>query len=329
MNRFLFCLSLANLFFLDEWDRVATRWADAALLSPPHPTLVQFFAPVLLSIAALAVVFFTVAILAPRLSRRLLVAALLAPLNLFRITVLHLQRQDLGRFGAVALAAMMLIAAVYWRRRLVPVALTIPVLLATLLPIQIAYNLWRFERLPPPSAYRDQPSAPLVAVNGNTPRTIWIIFDELDQSILDTQHLPNFDRFRREASSHPREAFGDYTMEAIPSMLTGLSVDRARELGPGDLLLKHGRVRERWSQLPNIFDEKRDHGVNSAVLGSELPYCRAIGHSLASCDWLPFQTTDLALNRPSILDRSWYLIRTRPFAFPLLSSTRYFKAPLF
>jgi hypothetical protein len=38
---------------------------------------------------------------------------------------------------------------------------------------------------------------------------------------------------------------------------------------------------------------------------------------------------DIALLRPSILDRAWYLLRTRPFTFPGLSSTRYFRAPLF
>jgi hypothetical protein len=214
-----------------------------------------------------------------------------------------------------------------------PAAVTL--VLAPLLPIQLVYNLWRFEHLPPPSAYADQPAAPLAPSRPERPRVIWLLFDELDQSLVfdhrpASVQLPEFDRLRRESvyADHA-EAPGLYTMEAVPGMLTGEYVDHARAFGPGDLLLRRGRKEVRWSTSRNIFDELRDQGVNSAVLGAELPYCRAIGHSLASCDWFPSGTVDIALKRPSILDRAWYLIRTRPFTFPGLSSTRFYRAPLF
>ncbi len=51
-------LSLANLFFLDEWDRVATRWSDAALAAPPNPTLAQFFGPCIALSRSLALTAF-------------------------------------------------------------------------------------------------------------------------------------------------------------------------------------------------------------------------------------------------------------------------------
>jgi len=125
------------------------------------------------------------------------------------------------------------------------------------------------------------------------------------------------------------DAAGLYTLEAIPGMLSGVRVEHSQELGPGDVLLKRDRDGVRWSAERNIFDEMRDHGVNSAILGSELPYCRAIGRSVASCDWFASGTVEVALKRPTILDRAWYLLRTRLFTFPALSSTRFYRAPLF
>ena len=343
---FLACVSFANLFFLDVWDTLASRWADAALASPPHPTLVQFFGPVLIALLGVAILFWIVLRAAPRVSRWLAIGALLAPLNLIRMDSLHLERQDVTRVlspaGAIAVMALLLIAsiifamaAVRWSDRLLRFPGAVALLLAPLLPIQIIYNLWRFDHLPPPSAYLDQPSAPMVLSRPESPRVILLLFDELDQSLVFDHRpasvkLPEFDRLRRESAylDHA-EAPGLYTMEAVPGMLTGEYVDHARAIGPGDLLLRRGRKQVRWSASRNIFDDLRDRGVNSAVLGAELPYCRAIGHSLASCDWFPSGTVDIALKRPSILDRAWYLLRTRPFTFPGLSSTRYFRAPLF
>jgi hypothetical protein len=342
---FLACLSFANLFFLDEWDKLASRWADAALASPPHPTLAQVFGPVLLALFALASVFRIAITVAPRLSQWLALAALLAPLNLLRIDALHLDRQDvlrvLGRAGAIAFVALVVIviaaAATRWSSHALRLPAVVALLLAPLLPIQLVYSFWRFEHLPPPSAYADQKSAPISPLKANVPRVVWVLFDELDQSLVfdhrpRSVQLPEFDRLRRESvyADHA-EAPGIYTMEAVPGMLIGKYVEHARELGPGDLSLKFADdpKPKRWSEVRNIFDDLRVEGVNSAVLGAELPYCRAIGHSLASCDWFPSGTVDIALKRPSILDRAWYLLRTRPFAFPGLSSTRYFRAPLF
>ncbi len=342
---FLGCVSFANLFFLDEWDKIASRWADAALASPPHPTIAQFFGPVLIALLALTIVFQIALSIAPRLSRWLALAALLVPLNLIRMDALHLERQDvigaLGRPGAIAAVALLLLviaaAAIRWSSHTLRLPGAVAVLLAPLLPVQLLYNFWRFENLPPSSAYLDQPPARLVQAKGNTPRVIWLLFDELDQSLVFDRRpasvqLPEFDRLRRESAylDHA-EAPGIYTMEAVPGMLTGKYVEHAREAGPGDLLLQFAGDphAKRWSDVRNIFDDLRDKGVNPAVLGAELPYCRAIGHSLASCDWFPSGTVDIALKRPSIFDRAWYLLRTRPFAFPGLSSTRYFRAPLF
>jgi hypothetical protein len=324
--KFALCLSLANLFFLDEWDRVATRWSDAALAAPPNPTLAQFFGPLFIALSAISLLFYILAIAAPRLWKWFVPIALLAPLNLFRINVLHLEHTI-----AIVFVVICAIAALWWREK----TLAIPLLLAPLLPIQLAYNFWRYEHLPPPSAYVDQPNAPLLPSRPDRPRVIWIIFDELDQSLVfdhrpASAQLPEFDRLRAESiyADHA-EAPGLYTMEAIPGMLSDHHVDHAHQLGPGDLLLRRGREAARWSAERNIFDDLHDAGVNSAILGAELPYCRAIGHSVASCNSLPSGTVDIALNRPSILGRTWYLLRTRPFAFPGLSSTRFYRAPLF
>jgi len=150
MRRAVAAISLANLFFLDEWDRVASRWSDAALVSPPNPTLIQFFGPVLLAIVVVAVIF---AMIPPRVGRWCLPLVVLAPLNLFRIQALHLEH-----VVAIVFLVICAIAMLWWREKLV----AIPLLLAPLLPIEIAYNFWRYEHLPPPPAYVDQPSAAYV-----------------------------------------------------------------------------------------------------------------------------------------------------------------------
>jgi hypothetical protein len=324
MKRAVAAISLANLFFLDEWDRVASRWSDAVLASPPNPTLAQFFGPVLLAILVVTGVFLC---LPSRLWKWFAPIALFAPLNLFRINVLHFEHTT-----AIAFLAICAVAVLWWREK----ALTIPLLLAPLLPIQFAYNLWRYEYLPPPSAYVDEPHRQLFP-EPTARRLIWIIFDELDQSLVfdhrpASVELPEFDRLRRESLYAERiEARGRYTQEAIPSLLSGNLVQHASPLGPGDLLLTRSHETTRWSFDRNIFDalSYEYHAVNSALLGSELPYCRAIGGSLASCDWFPSGTVEVALKRPTILGRAWYLLRTRPFTFPGLSSTRFYRAPLF
>src|SRR6185369_5331178 len=84
--KFVLALSFANLCFLELWDGVATKSARS-------------FTGVLIAVVATALVIWAALPLARRwpVLRWIGVAALLLPLNLFRIHALHLHRQDLPK----------------------------------------------------------------------------------------------------------------------------------------------------------------------------------------------------------------------------------------
>ena len=344
-RQFFLCVAFANLFFLDEWNTLVTRWDDATLSAPPHLTLPKLFAPVLLSILALAMVFWAISAIAPRSWPWICLIGVLIPISLFRIFVFNLERADIeariGRGGLLALALLAAAALIYWRKSLLQFAALIPLVFSPLLPIQLINGWWQFQHLPPASAYLPQPSAPLLPVKPNSPRVLWLLFDELDQSIVYDHRpaslsLPQFDRLRQESLYFDHvDAIGRFTIQAMPGLLTGRQVIRFRPYGPNDLLLRFADdpTPRTWSSIRNIFDDLRADGFNSALLDGELPYCRALGHSLARCDeLLPFEGIEAELARPSILERTWYLLRTRPAFFPFAGSIRAlrrFRTPLY
>jgi hypothetical protein len=267
--KFVLALSIANLCFLELWDSVATKSARA-------------FAGVLIAVVATAIVMWAVLPLARRwpMLRWVGVAALLLPLNLFRIHALHLHRQDLPK--VVWLAAGLLVGFSLIRRRAQIVRLPeiVAIIFVPLLPIQIGYAWWQLAH---PPSYVERTPAPLVTVAPGTQRVLWLLFDELDLSSL---ALPQFDRLRGESvyADHVIPAANN-TREAIPKLLN------------------------------NWFPPA---GFNTAILGSEMPYCRM--YSVASCFAPPSATEEIALRRPAILDRTWHAITSRFSHKPLFDA---------
>jgi hypothetical protein len=276
---FVLCLSFANLCFLELWDTVANKLAAS-------------FAGVLIAVVTTAVCMWATLPLARRWPalRWIGVAALLLPLNLARVHVLNLHRQDLPKTAFVILGALAGFALIRWHTQIVRLP-EIVALLFVLLPIQIGYALWQFAH---PPSYVERPPAPLVEPQPHAQRVLWLLFDELDQHLVFENRpasvtLPEFDRIRREwfYADHVAPAAAS-TRAAIPLLL-------------GD-----------------VFDRARSAGFNSAILGSELPYCRM--YSVASCFTSPSATEEIALRRPTVLNHAWHAITSRVSRKPLFDA---------
>ena len=145
----------------------------------------------------------------------------------------------------------------------------------------------------PPSAYSDGALAAPFESGPTHVRVIWIIFDELSQTIAFGNRpadlaLPNFDRLMRESFyGSAAESPANATEIAMPSLILGERIIGASLLGPDELRLRLASRSEplAWSSLPNVFDAARDLGFNTALVGWYHPYGRLLNHSLTKCYW--------------------------------------------
>jgi hypothetical protein len=145
----------------------------------------------------------------------------------------------------------------------------------------------------PHAAYDDAAlAAPLPPRPGGA-RVVWIIFDELSQTIAfgnrpSNLALPNLDRLRQESFyATSAESPSNRTEISLPSLILGEQVLEAFPEGPGDLRVKL-RSREGaapWSTLANVFDTARGLGYNTALAGWFHPYGRVLHRSLTKCYW--------------------------------------------
>jgi hypothetical protein len=145
----------------------------------------------------------------------------------------------------------------------------------------------------PHSAYADGPLAASFQSQPPRTRVIWIIFDELSQTIVfgnrpPNLELPEFDRLKRSGfyatSAQPP---GNSTEISMPSLILGEPVIEASPEGPDDLRVRtaSGAEPHGWSSMPNVFDAARDLGFNTALVGWFHPYGRLLNHSLTKCYW--------------------------------------------
>ena len=181
----------------------------------------------------------------------------------------------------------------------------------------------------PRSAYAD---GPLAAGFDSPPaprRVVWIIFDELSQTIAFGNRpaglaLPNFDRLRSGgfyASSAQSPA--DSTEISMPSLILGERVIEASPQGPGDLRVRTGSSTQplAFGSLPNVFDDARALGLNTALVGWFHPYGRLLSHSLEKCywtaDWLRAGVEERS-NPQALVHAMWDRTRLQFAALPLV-----------
>lgn len=303
----LVSLSLANLVYIRSWAEVLTfdRNAIYWLKSPPPPA---YFLGLILAIVALTVLIWLVLRQMARAKnhrvRRFLPFVFIVPL----LTLLNSVRTLIGTPGqslflqfvqqrALAIGAAMALLAVIGlmvggqrAQKLISGILLLFFPLTLLAFGQAIYRIIYFD----PSPMADQPAASfLPAKPAGAPRFLWVIFDEWDQqlSFAERPHtlaLPEIDRLRAQSlMATNTDTPAMMTDVSMPALITGRRLANVQAHGSSELLVQPAASREwlPWSQQPNVFDQARALGFNTAVVAWAIPYCRVINRSLSGCWW--------------------------------------------
>lgn len=156
------------------------------------------------------------------------------------------------------------------------------------------------------------------------PRILWIIFDELDQRLAFEERpadvkLPEFERVRSLSvtTTHALPA-GTNTLESIPSLLTGQSIQSATPIFPADLYLtiNSGKRNSLWSTEPTIFTKTKQLGLHTGLLGWYHAYCSIIGKDIDLCHRRShFDYSDNILEDLSIIVRNIFFGNWFPAMF--------------
>ena len=99
--------------------------------------------------------------------------------------------------------------------------------------------------------------------------------------------LPEFDRVQKVSlSAHKAYPPGYGTLISMPALISGRRLSSVN-LDDCNLILTldDTGVKTNWSDLPSVFSQARQLGVNSALVGWFLPYDRVLGGSLSYCSW--------------------------------------------
>jgi hypothetical protein len=224
---------------------------------------------------------------------------LLPPVEFFRVSYFGITDRMVLSFirGSFGLGIMALtLGAVLWRPR--RVIRTVGALMLILSPMAF-YVLARTLLLLVPLLFaatqgsRVAPSLPPLYPRSQPVRVVWIIFDELDQRLAFDQRpaslaLPELDRLVSESlaatNAYPP---GGCTLLSIPGLLAGQVFHSAEPSHSDDLRLTVSPTNPpvQFSQLTNVFDEVRNQGGNTAVVGWYHPYARLVRRSLNFAVW--------------------------------------------
>lgn len=179
----------------------------------------------------------------------------------------------------------------------------------------------------PAGSYGDRAlAAPLPGASEGV-RVVWIIFDELSQEIAFGNRppgllLPNLDRLKS-TSFFATAAYapGESTLFSMPSLIVGEQAVEATPRGPDSLYLRTRSQSKAmpWSAFPNVFDDARELGFNTALAGWYHPYGRLLTRSLTRCFWTP-QWLDPGIEerfaRPAVAVSMWDRARLQLAALP-------------
>lgn len=301
----LIALSLANLCFLDVWNAGRTLLSGSLSYyrkQPSDPTLMLAMG---CDILALAVLLWCAWAAAKRWGGGLILKGaqagflLLLAWLLYGFDELFASSGDPWMVGGGCLllllpGAVLIFGAVnlllFDKRRILRFAANATIVAAALVPaLALDFGCAWVSRSDP------QTPAPRlagpVALENSGRRIVWFVFDELDQDFVFEQRvpgvlLPNIDRLRNSSLYADRVApAASFTLQALPSLILGLRLSRVETRGLSDLELwpegRDGAVS--WRKEPNVFDEMRALGFNTAMIGWFHPYCRILNNSLTEC----------------------------------------------
>ena len=300
VRRYLAALSFANLLYLPVWARLIaiTRAAEFRMRDTP---LRSEYAAAVCGVVLLAAVLLGANAMFERAPNP--VRSLEIPLGILllavslqnlatgdtRLALLHFGGTHFMACMAVALVSLVLVGI--FHRLVRPAVVWGLVTLSPFCAIAFGMSAYRAATrmgLPTP------PLAPRLSSSSQT-RVVWIIFDEWDQRLSfdgrsQSLQLPALDRLKSESFSAsnalPPES---QTLLSMPSLITGRVTHRVTEIDSQNMILNFdGGGKQRFGDAPNLFSEARRMGLNSAVFGWYLPYCRVLAPYISDCWWQDF-----------------------------------------
>jgi hypothetical protein len=304
-------LSLANICFVKVWGK---------LLSGAGSYFTEFpiaYVSIIADVVLLAALMFAAITIVRRrcnellmkLARWAFLLAILTALNSIALLILTISTTNfstlLGRntawFTGLAITAVVVLAALKARNRIIRWA---PPIILALLPFVIvtfSQSVWKLTRsVGVAYAAGDRASATPIAHKKPVTRVLWIIFDELDQRMSlsqrpDSVEMPELDRLRRQ-SVYAVNAYppAPLTYMSMPALITGRLVAKVTPVRADELMIKFDGEQNAvgWSTQANIFSEARRLGFNTGLAGWCHPYCEVIGGSLSKCDEVKEKSND-------------------------------------
>jgi hypothetical protein len=320
-------LSLANLCYLRVWSELLTyRRNDTYLMkSPPGPSAL---AAVMANVLIVAAILWSLTTLARKWVspsafgwvRAAFLLVLLLPLNALRAVASHhfdYLRSPLfdvlGPKGVMGLAALLgaagLAIVVLLNRKTASLASSVLVAFLPFCLVTFGQALWRITTHPG-ADFDTRPAEPLLTPVRNSPRVVWILFDEWDYRLTYVNPAPDLCFPELERLGH--QAFfadqalppGPETPVSIPAYFTGRPVHGVAYDGPRELqiLFEGASATVPWSRQPSVFSSARELGVNSALVEWFHPSCRILS-GLSFCEWweMPLQFNSMGRTVPQLV----------------------------
>jgi hypothetical protein len=315
LGNFLISLSFSNLFFIPEWANFFGEQSHQRLFFTPTPFENAYFA-IGFTVIAAAFILFVLLLIAEKFQAKKMTTLIYCVLAIALIVPLNFAREATALFnyfpwlstishefflkvvlpfkyllGSAFLVGFVLVMKKWGEKisasmRFVGLLFT-PIIFVTYSNLIVLYKDGL--KLPRKSVVYQS------AVKKNLRNKIlWLIFDELDYRLVfgDRPHglkLPELDRLR-EQSIFASQAYppSDYTLQSIPSLLTGHRVDVA-SVNIVNLILKdlQAKNQTKWHELANLFREAKSLGYSTSLVGWYHNYCRIFKDDLDYCRRLP------------------------------------------
>jgi hypothetical protein len=305
--------SIANLLLLSVWSELlfTNKTAVYYMFSPPGRS--DYFAAVINTVL-LGTLFFAIVQLIRwkgrpwhlKAARIGFIIAVLIAANIYRlqfttnfgIGVLTAKLSKTGMLiPAFAVCAVLGLIVIYFRRFVFQIVTVFILLLA---PFGVITTVQALVKGLTVTAFQPG-SAEKLNVNSNLqrgPRVVWIIFDELDESVLKNRPSRLFpaalDAFWFSSTRvFNARSPSNLTSVSIPSLLIGIPLVEAHPQNSSELsvLEKDSSAAVPLSNIPNIFSRAKSAGFQTTAVGWYHPYCRLFQKDLDNCSWQPvFQT---------------------------------------
>jgi Sulfatase len=157
---------------------------------------------------------------------------------------------------------------------------------------QMLWFVWRAHLFNVPQ--RLHQSQTVSSIQRPKTRVIWLLLDELSYQQVYEQRFPGlkldaFDQLAAQSTVFTHVVPTARTTEiAVPSLMTGVPVDRVSASSSNGLLSLHNAKTNRWQPFDphqTIFQDALTEGYSTGVAGWYNPYCRILPSVLDRCFW--------------------------------------------